>query len=170
MRIPLDHICVKSGILCPRCRRLIESGQVQPFEVDIMKVLLELEENDPNFRFLRDAVYVKSYTLNGLTVLTLDLHDDVNPQLLIKLARTLSEKIKSKVRVVRRTNDLKLMIAQIIAPARVQGVNMVWSPDGTVQYVVRISRYDAKFLPTKIENIEQLLNMMFNEIFKIKIV
>jgi len=170
MKIPLDYICIKSGVLCPRCRRLIESGQVQQYEVDVIKHLIELEEHDPSFKFLKEATYVKSYVVDGFLVLMIDLLDDVGTQSLIKLARALGERLGMKVRVVRRTNDMKMVIAQILAPARIQGLNTVWSPDGSVQYVVRISRHDARSLPISIEDLEKLLNEIFNEAFRIKLV
>lgn len=170
MKIPLDYICVKSGVLCPRCRHMVESGQVQKYEIEVIRHLIELEERDPAFRFLRDATYVKSYMIDDFLVLIIDILNDVAPQTLIRLARVLGERLNMKVRAVKRLNDMKMVIAQILSPARIQGVNTVWSPDGTVQYVVRISRYDARFLPISIDELEKLLNMIFNKAFKIKLV
>jgi predicted nucleic acid-binding Zn-ribbon protein len=43
LRIPLDTICVKTGILCPSCQRKVDEGEVQEFEVEILRNLLELE-------------------------------------------------------------------------------------------------------------------------------
>ena len=169
MKIPLDYICLKSGVLCPRCRRLIEEGKVGEHEVEVMKVLIDLEEKDPEFKFLRDAVYVKTYTSNGFHVLVLKIPEDIPPTTLIRLSRVLSDRLNAKVRVVKQTNDMKYMIAQIVAPARVQGVNSLWLPDGTVQHIVRIPRYDARLLPTAIENIEKILKEMFGENIRVKL-
>ena len=168
MRIPLDVICVKSGVLCPRCQKLVDSGTYTLREVEIMKALFELEEKDANFKFLKDATYVKSYETNSMIVTILEVSEDVPQTALIRLGRVLSEKLGSKVRVVRKT-DPKTLIAQIIAPARIQGVNSVWTPDGDVQYIVRISKQDARFLPMNINELEHLLTLIFNENYRVKI-
>ncbi len=169
MKMPLDYICLKSGVLCPRCRRLVDEGKVQQFEVDIMKALIELEEKSQDFKFLRDAAYVKSYLADSFCVLILELPDDVTQHMLIRLSRALSDKVGLKIRVVKKVNDMKMLIAQIVAPARIQGVNSLWLPDGSVQHIVRIPRYDAKSLPAPIEVLEKILNDIFGTSIRIKL-
>jgi len=168
MKIPLDIICVRSGILCPRCRRLVESGAYTTTDVEVMKILLELEE-DPNNKFLREATYIKSYSVDSMVIVLLELSNAVPQSFLIRIARMISEKMGMKVRVVRYSQDQKSMIAQLFAPARIQGIDSVWLPDGDVQYIIRVSRYDAKYLPLKINELETLLSKMFNESYRIKV-
>jgi transcription antitermination factor NusA-like protein len=168
MKIPLDTICVKSGVLCPRCHRLIDSGFYTLREVEIMRYLLELEEQDPNFKFLKDATYLKSYETNSLTLTVLEVGSDVPQSALARLGRTLSAKMNTKVRVIRKS-DPKSIIVQVVAPARVQGINSVWTPDGDVQHIIRISRYDARLLPAEVSEIESLLSLVLNENYRIKI-
>jgi|UniRef100_A0A7J2U339 transcription antitermination factor NusA-like protein len=168
MKIPLDIICVRSGVLCPRCRRLVDSGIYTQREVEIMRYLLELEEQDTSFRFLKDATYVKSYETNSMILTVLEVSSDVPQSALAKLGRTLGAKMNTKVRVIRKS-DPKNMIVQVVAPARVQGVNSVWTPDGDVQHIIRISRYDARLLPAEVNELELLLSMILNENYKIKV-
>ncbi len=167
--MPLDYICLKSGVLCPRCRKLVDEGKVQQFEVDLMKALIELEEKSQDFKFLREATYVKGYLVDNFCVLILELPEDVTQHSLIRLSRVLSDKVGLKVRVVKKVNDMKMLIAQIVAPARIQGVNALWLPDGSVQHIVRIPRYDAKSLPTSVENLEKLFNEIFGTSIRIKL-
>ncbi len=174
MKIPLDQICVRSGVLCPRCRELVASGRVNEFEVELMRILLELE-NDPQFKFLKESSYVKSYLKNSILVMILDLPENVTSQQIARLARTISSRVSEnlgnvKIRVVRRSNDVRNMIAQILAPARIQGVNTLWSPDGTVQHIVRVPRNDVRFLPGPVNELEELFKEIFNEQYRIRIV
>lgn len=168
MRIPLDTICVKSGVLCPRCKRLIDSGAYTRDEVDVMKAFLELEE-DPNNKFLRDATYFKSYRIDSMIIVVIDVGDTIPQSMLVRLGRILGEKLGLRVRVIRRSQDIKVFLAQIFAPARIQGIDSVWTPDGDVQHIIRISRYDARVLPFKIDQLENLLTEIFNEVYRIKI-
>ncbi len=169
MKIPLDTICVKSGILCPRCKKLIDSGAYTQNEVDVMKVLLELEE-DPSNKFLREATYIKSYYIDSMAIVVIEVSNTIPQTMLVRLGRTLSEKLRLKVRVVRRSQDVKAFLAQIFAPARIQGIDSVWTPDGDVQHIIRISRYDARVLPFKVNQLENLLTMIFNEVYRIKVI
>lgn len=158
MRIPLDYICVRTGVLCPRCERLVSSGVVKRFEVDIMRALLELEEK-PDFRFLRNAEYVKSVKSNNITVLILSVKDvDIHPRILSRLGRALSDRLKLKVKVINKARGgLREIAGQLIFPARVIGVNTLWLPDGTVEHIIRIPRSDSRYLPSSTIILEQLL-------------
>ncbi|RLG77129.1 MAG: transcription elongation factor NusA [Thermoprotei archaeon] len=171
MRIPLDYICIKSGILCPRCQRLVDSGVVSNLDVELMKALLDIEENQSNFRFLKESSYVRSVQQGRMIVVILDIPDTVPQQTLIRLSRLLSERLGGfKVRIVRNSNDLKSMVSQIVAPARIMGINTVWLPDGSVQHVIRMPRYDARLLPAPMKDIETLLTQLFKYNFRIKLV
>ncbi len=169
MKIPLDTICVKSGILCPRCKRLVDTGTYTSMDVEMMRILLELEE-DPNNKFLREATYIRSYLVDSMVVVVLELSNVISQSFLIRIARIISEKVNMKIRVVRYSQNQRSMIAQLFAPARIQGIDSVWLPDGDVQYIVRVSRYDAKYLPLKINELENLLTKMFNESYRIKVI
>uniref|UniRef100_A0A7C2Z9E8 Transcription elongation factor NusA n=1 Tax=Ignisphaera aggregans TaxID=334771 RepID=A0A7C2Z9E8_9CREN len=168
MKIPLDVICVRSGVLCPRCRRIIESNEHSELEVDIMRYLLELE-NDNNFRFLKNAGYVKSYKVDSTIIVIIDIHEHVSRQSLIRLGRALEERLGLKVRIVQKSPDPKAFISQLISPARIQGIDSVWTPDGSVQHIVRIPRSDARLLPLRVDVLESLLSSIYNEVYRVKI-
>jgi transcription antitermination factor NusA-like protein len=168
VKIPLDVICVRSGVLCPRCRRIIESGEHLEVEVDVMRHLLELE-NDNNFKFLRNTTYVKSYKVNTTLIVVLDIPEPISRPNLIRLAKTLEERLGLKIRIVQRTSDPKQFIQQLISPARIQGIDSVWTPDGSVQHIVRIPKSDARFIPMRIDMLENLLSSIYNEVYRIKI-
>jgi len=159
VKIPLDHVCVRTGVLCPRCRRLVESGEVEPFEVDVMRELLNLEGKG-DFKFLKDAEYVKAIRTRDMLVLVIDIKDtNIHPRLLGRLGRILSSKLKVKVRVVNRAHgDLREIARQLVYPARVIGVNTLWLPDGTVEHIVRIPRSDSRYLPSNVAVLEDLLS------------
>ena len=151
----MDVICVKTGLLCPRCQALVDSGQVSKDEIPVMKSLVELEENQGQ-RLLKNAKYKKSIWLRRMLVIVLSLPNAGLPELK-RLSRQLSDAMGTRVQVVSFTRDVKMLAAQLVAPARVLGVNMVWLPDGTTQYVVRLSRFDQRVLPDKPEELEKAL-------------
>ncbi len=169
MKIPLDQICVKSGVLCPRCQGLVDSRAVEPHEVEVIRVLLELEDN-ADFQFLKGATYYKAVRSDNFLVLLIHLPDSyANPRLISKLDRQLSELLGVKVRVVdRSSNNIKSIALQLMMPARVSGINTLWLPDGSTQYIVRIPKSDSRYLPASREVIEEVLTNLIGSSVRIR--
>jgi len=126
-----------------------------------MRALIELEEGDPAFRWLRNAKYLKSYILDGFMVVVFEAGSLGSNIRLGKLSKALGEKFGKKVRVVEKGGDQKIIAGQLLYPARVMGVNTLWLPDGSTRYTVRISRGDLRHLPASIEILEKVLTQIF---------
>lgn len=169
MKIPLDHICVKSGVLCPRCQGLVASGAVEDHEVNVMRALLELE-GTPEFKFLRNSIYHRAIKLGDFLAILLQLADSVsNPRLINRLDRHLSDALGMRVRVIDRSSgNIKHIVSQLIMPARVSGINTLWLPDGSTQYIVRIPRSDSRYLPASREVIEEVLSNLIGSGVRIR--
>lgn len=167
VKIPLDHVCVKSGVLCPRCQFLVDSGQVQSFEVEVMRSLIELEESGT--KYLKDAVYHKSYRDNDLLVIVMEFKSKVSPYELAKLAKALSSKLGLRVKVINKSSDVKQIVATLLYPARILGINTVWLPDGSTHYVIRIPRSDQKILQNNREIYERILSQIIGQEVEIRI-
>jgi len=161
LKIPLDYLCVKTGVLCPRCQRLVDTGVVKDYEVPVMRALLELEER-PDFKYLKDSVYVKAIKLNDIMILIVEVRDpNVKPKDLGRLGRVLSNKLSIKVRVVNEVGgDIRQLAKQLIYPARVAGVNTLWLPDGSVEHIVRIPKGDLRYLPMRTSSLEEVLSKL----------
>ncbi|MCC6014574.1 MAG: transcription elongation factor [Desulfurococcaceae archaeon] len=169
MRIPLDQLCVKSGVLCPRCESLVRSGAVTELDVEVMRALLKAE-SAPDFRFLRDSAYVRSIKLGSMVVIQLDA-PNVDSRSLLKLAKYLESELGSRIRIVNSKGaSTKELVRSIIQPARVLGVNTLWLPDGTMEYVVRIPKSDLRYLPAPQEEIENLLTAMVGANVRIRVI
>ncbi|MEM0026000.1 MAG: transcription elongation factor [Zestosphaera sp.] len=170
MRIPLDVLCVKTGVLCPRCQSIVRGGSVREYEVDVMRELLDLEELT-DFKFLKDMEYVRSVMGEGALVVILQdtKNNTPDPRSLNKLSWILSERLKVKTKIVTNTRDLKEIVKQLVFPARITSVNTIWLPDGTVEYVVRVPRFELRNLPFKRrEIIEDLLTQITGNVVRIR--
>ena len=169
MRTPLCHICIKSGILCPRCQELVDSGEYDELDIDVMKTLLELEEEA--FQELKDMNYHKSYLVENLLVIQLS-GKSLSPYRLTKIARQVAEKLKDKynvkVRIIEKTGELRKMASQLLSPARILGVNTLWFPDGSFESIIRVSKLDERLLPARKEVIEEILSKILNATVKVR--
>lgn len=171
MRIPLDQLCVRSGVLCPRCESLVRSGAVTDLDVEVMRLLLKAE-GLPDYRFLRDSEYVKSANLGGVLIVQLNIQPNAaDPRALLKLSKYLESQLNTRVRIVDAKNsNARDLVRSVIQPARVLGVNTLWLPDGSMEYVVRIPRSDIRHLPASQEDVEQLLSQMVGVNVRIRVV
>ncbi|MCD6324402.1 MAG: transcription elongation factor [Desulfurococcales archaeon] len=170
MKIPLDYLCVKTGVLCPRCQRLVDTGVVGDYEVDVMRALLDLEER-PDFKFLKTAKYVKTLRLDGMYVLILETKDpNLRPRDLGRLGRALSDKLRVRTRVINKVGgDIRELAKQLMYPARVTGVNTLWLPDGSIEHIVRVPKADLRYLPMKTTSLEEILSQITGMNVRIRI-
>ncbi|QKR00024.1 transcription elongation factor NusA [Metallosphaera tengchongensis] len=167
MKIPLDYLCVRSGLLCDRCQRLVDSGDVDQFEIKVMEALLELEEGQ--FKELKDATYYKAIKSGNLLILLVDSPPSIDAPKWIKIARALQDKLRLKVRIIEKTTSIKNSAVQLLSPARVLGVNTVWLPDGSVQYVIRVAKNEKKLLPASANDLENALSKIHDTKVKIRV-
>jgi transcription antitermination factor NusA-like protein len=87
----------------------------------------------------------------------------------IKIAKVLQEKLGMKVRIIEKTSNIKSSAVQLLSPARVLGVNTVWLPDGSVQYVIRVSRTERRLLPADALVLESALSKIHDTRVKIRV-
>ena len=162
VKIPLDYVCVKSGVLCPRCQGLVDSGEVDEREIPIMKTLIELEEKE-NINLLKKATYYKAFFVdNDLIVIVMDLGVGTSIPIFTRHARKieqkLSEKIGARIKIIPKANDVRGLASFLLFPTRILGVNILWLPDGSIEYVIRVPRRSRKYIEPYLETYERILN------------
>ncbi len=165
MKTPLCTFCLKSGILCPKCQEKVEKGEVSELDIKIAKELLELE---PRFPALKDVEFKKSIEIGPLIIILVgekDVSSVIGPN--GKIVKILSGKLNKKIRVVGSSPDIRKTIQDLLAPAEVLGVNIVWLPDGSYEKKVRVRRSDVKRLPADVKTLENAIRCLLNERFRI---
>ena len=161
LRLPLDHVCVKTGILCPRCERLVSSGVVEEFEIEVMRSLIDLEENQDLKKYMQNLSYVKAYRFRDSIVILIQRTGDVPYDIYQRISRHLSESLNAKVRVINGSSrDLKSIASQLLFPARILGINIVWLPDGTSFHILRVPKRDLRYLSLPLDAAEKILSMI----------
>jgi len=164
VKYPLDRICVKSGILCPRCQKLVDSGIVNEYEIPVMKHLIELEET--KYKELRQGQYHKAYKSNDIMVIVVE--GIGNSKVLDKASKELSHSLGLRVKIVEKTSDLRRLIEQIISPATLLGVNTLWLPDGSELMVVRVSKRDQRIIGAKQHDYEKIIKQIVGRQVRIR--
>ncbi len=156
MQIPLDKICVKSGVLCDKCKAKIDSGKYQRWEVDVMRALLNLESN---FRELKNASYRKSVIVGDTLYIVLDNVTAVSRQLARALEKELSSLNIRRIFVVPGSNDPRKLIESLL-PSQVLSVNTYYAPDGSTYYIAKLPSNER----WRISELEQSTKAVFKSL------
>lgn len=140
--IPLDKICVKSGVLCPRCEALVESGKYSDLDVKVMKALVEVESK---YRSV-DMRYVKSYQVDDVIYVLAESASRLPAGLGADIRRALGSEGISRVIVLEYRRNWRQLLSDLIAPYPLLGLQEVYLPDGSQVSVMRVPEEARPYL------------------------
>lgn len=170
MKIPLDYYCVMTGLLCPRCQEKVRHGEVQEFEIGVMRELLNLERQ-MDFRFLVQTEYVHAHDSPRMLVILIrsGLPDAKAPPNLRKLERKLSKIFKKKVKVINVAGETFTQIAShLLWPARMLTVSTTFLPTGDETLTITVPRSDARYLRDS-QFLEQILSKIAGKPVRLRV-
>jgi transcription antitermination factor NusA-like protein len=146
---------MKSNVLCSGCDEKLKRGKISELDVKISRLLYKLKDKYN----LENVDFTKAVDL-GRVVLVLTKKD---VGILIgkegKVVAEISQAVGKKVRIAELSGDIKKTIADIVAPAKVLGINKVYKEDGYA-YKVRFSKKEIKQLPLDINTLEKALKSL----------
>ena len=133
--IPLDKICVRNGIFCPKCQSLLDQGKYSDLDVAVMRALLDLERKYRGF----DIRFIKSYQIDDLLYVLVE----ARPGVPASLGRDIRERLPqemgiSRVMVVEYKRDPRTMLEQLFHPYPVLSLEEAYLPDGSNVAVIRL--------------------------------
>ncbi|WP_291765763.1 transcription elongation factor NusA [Caldivirga sp. UBA161] len=170
MRIPFCEFCVKTRLFCSKCQSLLNSGQYEMYDVDVIDAILKLTDNDQKLRgMLSNVEYFKSYEVNDTYFIALKGIRRVPINVVRQLEDKLSESLNRRVKIIEYTADINELVTQVAYPAR-PTVATTWLPDGTNETEVRIMRRDARRLRLRPSDMAKLLSAITNRNVKVKVI
>jgi transcription antitermination factor NusA-like protein len=130
VEIPLDKICVRSGVLCPRCQSLVDKGLYDDIDLNVMRALISLENKLSSIKIK----YIKSKIKNGKLLVFVEAEPpDAIPVWLGKeLVAYLDDPSIKEILILPKFNDPQKLLEYIIKPYRVLGVKRTYLPDGSL--------------------------------------
>ncbi|MEB3806199.1 MAG: hypothetical protein GSR73_01610 [Desulfurococcales archaeon] len=142
VEIPLDRICVKSGILCPRCQSLVDEGVYNDLDVRVMRALLGVERRFRSHRIK----YVKSYQIDDILYVLVESSPGIPSSLGADLRRALGADEIKRVIVIEYNTDKRKLIETLISPYRVLGIQEAYLPDGSNMVVIKLPSEAKKLI------------------------
>jgi transcription antitermination factor NusA-like protein len=159
MKAPICEICLKSGILCLGCEEKLKKSSITDLDVKISKLLYQLEQE----HHIRDITFVRAVESRSLIVIIVGEGDIGN---LIgkggKTVKFLQRSLKKKIRIIEDTAETRKIIQDLLHPARVLGMNILYLPSGEQNYRVRVPKGDERRIPTNVQSAEEIVSKLIN--------
>ncbi len=130
MEFPICSFDLRTGVLCPRCERKLQTGEITQLDIKVMQVLSEVERLMPQ---LSSTTYVKSVEHNGNVYIVFNEGDlsKLNPAQQAAVRKKISEAMNMRVKLLENSRDPYVFIQKLLAPARIAAINKIWLPDQT---------------------------------------
>jgi len=131
VKTALCNFCLKSGILCPKCSKKVKTGEISQTDLEIARLLLSLENENPS---LQDVYFHKAVEADDLLALIVERGD--MSSLLgqgRKIVKALEEKMGKTIRVLEHGVDDRKFLEDLFAPLSIITINTIWLPDGTTE-------------------------------------
>jgi transcription antitermination factor NusA-like protein len=162
------HTCVTSGFLCNSCQKKLDQGQITEFELDLAKDLIELEESDGRFDYLRDVSFYQAIDFEDVVILMIGKGDK------IRITEELISWIKEtyeiqKILLIEKTDKPRPIIEGLITPYKLLSLNEIFLATGDIEFraVIRESEME-KALFTK-EELEDLVYELTGKMIRVEL-
>lgn len=165
--LPADKTCIKSGFLCNSCQARLDAGEITEFEIDLAKDLLELEEDNESFVFLKNVSFYKAIDYEDLIILVIGKRDK------LKITSELLDWIKETYEVddiilVGKTNKPRPIVEALINPYKLVSLNEIFLATGDVQFRAVLWEDDREKLLFTNEELEQLIFELTGNVIRVE--
>jgi len=152
LKIPICELCAQSKVLCSGCEHKLKEGRITEADVAASSILIELKDK---FK-LDSAGFTKAVDLGRVILIFTEGEVGVLIGRDGKVVSELSHRLGKKVRIAEHGKDVKKTISDVVMPARLLGINTVYSGGGQA-FKVRLLRSEMRELPVDIDTLEKAL-------------
>jgi transcription antitermination factor NusA-like protein len=131
VKAEICQFCLRSGILCSKCKAKLSRGEITPLDLEIARLLVSIESKFP---MLQDIYFHKAVEADGLLAIFVR-KGDANKILSYggKLIKFLENKTGKSIRILEYNTDERKFLEDLFAPLSILTVNKIWLPDGSVE-------------------------------------
>ena len=165
--LPADKTCINSGFLCSNCQARLDAGEISEFEIDLAKDLIQLEEEEERFGFLRNISFYKAIDYEDVVILVVAKKDK------LKITQELIDWIKETYEIdeiifVEKTNKPRPVVEALINPYKLASLNEIFLATGDIQFRAVLWEDDKEnFLFTQ-EELEELIFELTGNITRVE--
>lgn len=163
MKGPLCDECARSGILCEECSDKKSRGEISETDIQLAQLIDKLERRG----LVHGATFDRAFPVEGLIVITTRGNVGSLVGKKGKVIRLLSKEFNRKVRII-NNSDVKTALRDLVAPAKIQGINIVYKPKGDETKVL-IAKEDKYKLIAPINTLQKIANQLTDKTVVIEI-
>jgi len=118
-------------MLCPKCKRKLEKGEVSELDLEIGRLLMSMEDEYPP---LQSVYFHKAIEADGVLAIFVN-RGDIAKILSYggKIIKSVERDTKKAVRVLESNSDERKFLEDLFAPMTILTVNRIWLPDGSTE-------------------------------------
>ena len=154
--LPADKTCINSGFLCTNCQARLDAGEISEFEIDLAKDLIELEEENEDFAYLKDISFYKAIDYEDVVIIVVGKKEKIriNPNLINWIKETYEI---DEIILIENTKKPRPVVEALITPYKLASLNEIFLATGDIEFRAVLWEEDKdKFLFTK-EELEELI-------------
>ncbi|MEE9378760.1 MAG: hypothetical protein V3V33_12080 [Candidatus Lokiarchaeia archaeon] len=165
--LPADKTCINSGFLCSNCQARLDAGEITEFEIDLAKDLIQLEEEEERFAFLRDISFYKAIDYEDVLILIVAKKDK------LKITQELKDWIKEtyevdEIMLVEKTNKPRPVVEALINPYKLVSLNEIFLATGDIQFRAVLWQDDKEHFLFTQEELEELIFELTGNITRVE--
>ncbi|MHA1985246.1 MAG: hypothetical protein ACW98D_01285 [Promethearchaeota archaeon] len=165
--LPADKTCIKSGFLCNNCQARLDTGEISEFEIDLARDLINLEEENEEFAFLKDVSYYKAIDFEDLVIIVVGRGDK------LRITKSLIDWIKEtyeidEILLVQNTKKPRPVVEALISPYKLKSLNEIFLATGDVQFRAVLLEEDKDNLLFTKEELEELIFELTGNITRVE--
>jgi transcription antitermination factor NusA-like protein len=154
MKTKLCEFCLRSGMLCSKCKKKVEKGKISQLDLEIGRFLVDLEQEYPQ---LQDVYFYNAVKTNEVLAIFVG-QGDISKILSYggKILKLLESKTKSSIRVLEYKSNERKFLEDLFAPLNILTINRIWLPDGTTQTRVILKGRERRRISTYIKSLKEI--------------
>lgn len=128
MKLPICSFDAKTGVLCPICEEKLAKGLISKTDVEVSMKLVKLAPDHPSL----DKITLKrAIDLGNAMVLVVGSSDLARLRGERGLYTALRKSLGKRVWAVEEDASDRRLLEELVYPAKIASMNVIWLPDGT---------------------------------------
>ena len=153
LKLPICSFDAKTGVLCPKCEEKLEKGIISQTDVEVSMKLIKLVSKFPS---LDKVTLKKAMDVGDAIVLVLGSGDLARLRGERGLFTALRKALGKRVWAVEEDAPNRRLIEELVYPARIMSMNIVWLPDGTKLTKAIIPGRRTEKFPVNLDQVERI--------------
>ncbi|VVB57754.1 NusA-like KH domain protein [Candidatus Anstonella stagnisolia] len=158
MKTPVCEEDIREGRLCSECEKKISKGDLSALDFEVARLLARINQR----RNLTAASFTRCIDLGRMVV----IFTEGEPGVLIgrngTVVSELSHALGKRVRIAQSSSDARKTIADLLAPAKILGINTMYH-EGVQNTKVRIEKGSIQSLPADLDTLGKAIKTVLKQ-------